>query len=130
MSRAHTDAVLAMLTADTTSRTYDAKVPNDATLPYRVLFTDDGLDVATTLEAVPDVLTVRVTVSSSGLNRISAQIAADKAHATLVGQTPSVTGRKCSPLRHVNSRPITEDRDVNPSVLYSVNEYEFYSVPA
>jgi hypothetical protein len=130
VSKAHTDAVLALLQADTSRRTYDAKVPADATMPYRTLFTDDGLDEATNLEAVPDVLTVLVQVTASGLNRTSTQIAMDKAHAALVGVTPTVAGRKCSPLRQINSRRITEDRDVTPHVLYAVSEYEFYSVPA
>ena len=130
MSKAHTDAVLALLEGAVSLNVHDGKVPVGAALPYVVLFTDDGLDEATNIEAVPDLLTVKVQVTGSGLNRTSVQIATGKAHAALVGVIPTVAGRSCSPLRQVNSRPITEDRDVTPSVLYAVNEYEFHSVPA
>ena len=130
MSRAHTDAVLAMLQSDATLHVHDGKVPDGSPLPYVVLFTDDGLDEATNIEAVPDVLTVRVQITSSGLNRTAAPIIRDKAHATLIGRTPTVSGRNCTPLRQENSRKLEEDRDVNPSVLYGVNEYVFISVPA
>lgn len=129
MSKPHTDAVLALVTA-AAGTTYDAQVPKDRTLPYRVVFTDDGLDTASTLEAVPDLLTVLVRVTAAGLTRASVQITRDLAHAALIGVKPAVSGRSCSPLRQVNARPITEDRDVDPPVLYSVNEYEFFSVPA
>lgn len=130
MSKTHTDATLALLTADTSLHVHDATVPAGSPLPYVVQFTDDGLDVSDTLEGVPTTLTVRVQVTASGLTRSSVQIASGKAHAALIGRVPTVASRSCSVIRQVNSRPITEDRDVTPHLLYAVNEYEFYSVPA
>lgn len=130
MSRLHTDAILALIHAGSTVAIHDGTVPAGAALPYNVLFTDDGLDESDTFDGTPTTLTVHIQVTSSGLTRQSAQVAHDQAHAALIGVIPAVSGRSCSPVRQVNSRPITEDRDVTPHVLYAVNEYAFHSVPA
>jgi hypothetical protein len=130
MSEAHTDAVLALLETAPNLNVHDATVPPGSALPYVVLFTDDGLDEANNLEAQPDTLTVSVTVTASGLNRTAVQRASGKAHDALVGVVPTVSGRSCSVIRHINSRKIDVDKDVTPHLLYAVNEYQFYSVPA
>lgn len=130
MSAAHTTAVYALLDAVSGLNTHDATVAASPALPYVVLFTDDGLHEATSLNEAPDLLTVRVTVTSAGLTRESVQIASGKAHTALAGVTPSVSSRSCSPIRQVNSRPIEVDEDVTPHVLFAVNEYAFFSVPA
>jgi hypothetical protein len=129
VSKEHSDVVVALVTA-AAGTTYDAIVPPDAAYPYRVVFTDDGLDEATSIEGNPDHLTVRFVITASGLSRESVQGCRDQGHDAVAGEVPTVSGRSCSVIRHVNSRPIEMDYDVTPHLLYSVNEYEFFSVPA
>jgi hypothetical protein len=129
-SKTHTDAVLALIDAGSTIVVCDGNVPDGTALPRNVLFTDSGNDEATNLEALPDLLTFRFQVNSSGLTRASVQIAADQARDAVIGVVPAVSGRSCSAIRQVNSRPITQDRDVTPHLMYAVNEYAFYSVAA
>lgn len=130
MSKAHSDAVLALLTGVSGLTVYDGKVPNLPALPYAVLFTDDGLEELDTLEATTGPVTCAFTLTASGLTRTSAQAASGKAHAALNGQQPTVAGRICSPIRQTTSRPITRDDDVDPPLLFAANQYTFFSVVA
>jgi hypothetical protein len=128
--RAHVNAVKALLSAVPNVTVYDAKVPDNATYPYVVVYADGGLASVNNLAAASSWRDWRFQTTSVGTTPDQARLIAEKAQAALLDATPTVTGRSCGRIQHDVSRDIQRDDDVVPPVLYAVDRWRFSSVPA
>lgn len=127
-AKAHADAVKALI--GTTVRLYDGLVPDAPSLPYAVLYIDNGTAVRTTLAAVSDRRDVAFQVTSVGLDPEGARSVAERVRAALLDKRPAVAGRSSSPVVQVDAQPLRLDTDVTPHRLFVVDRYEFFTVPA
>lgn len=128
MIRSHVAAVKALLATVTL---YDGgQVPDNAVLPYAVLYADGG---KASVDNLADLATRRdwsFQTTSVGADPDQARWTAEKVQAALVGATPVVAGRTCGRIRHDVSRDAEPDFDVVPPVVYAVDRFRFLSVPS
>lgn len=130
MIKVHADAILALLDTAEHITVYDAEVPNDPDLPYVVLWTTapqrstNRLSGGTT-GAASNFQTTTVALDTAGL-----RIVQDHVHNALDGIRVEVPGYDTERVRHVNAEPIRPDYDVDPMVLYGVDQWQFVSIPA
>lgn len=135
MIREHYDAVKALLPAGTT--VYMWNVPNTPTYPYVVLWGDLGTESSggpdgEALDDVPDVLTLSVRATYSGLTGDSVLVVARNVRAALNRKAPVVAGWRAGKLRQFALMDAQTDTDVelpgggNP--IYAVDEFALVSV--
>lgn len=109
---------------------YDGTVPPGATVPYVVLFPDQGQASSTRFDQVSDQRVFRVQTTSVASTVEQARWAAEKVHGALLDAVLTISGRATWPVRHETSRPIERDDDVTPPLMYAVDVWRLQSVPA
>jgi hypothetical protein len=130
MIRAHVTAVVGLLDAVANLTVYDGEVPNTPTLPYVVVFSDQGPATRTGFEAVSDRRDFTFQTSAVGSTPEQARWAAEKTSAALLDVTPTVASRTCWPITHLGSQPTRPDLDVDPPVYLAVDQWRLPSIPA
>lgn len=127
-SRLHSDAFLAAVSA-IWPRVGDASAPADVTLPYAVVYPlDAAFDGSMSdLDADADPITQ---ITYVGATREQAQWLRDKVRTDLLGQFLVVSGRRVGPVRIQAERPVLQDRDVTPHLMYAIDRYRAWSTPA
>lgn len=128
MSREHANAVLTIAQAIPNVTVYDTQAPAKPALPYAVLRFDSGVRSRTSLLASSTRVTTTVTCTSVGVDRGQSQGVAERVADGVVDQRPTVAGRTCSPIEHVDSRPSQMDSQVSPPLFYAVDVFRFVSV--
>lgn len=128
MSREHANAVLALAQAVPNINVYDTQAPAKPSLPYAVLRFDSGVRDRTAITAASNMVTTTVTCTAVGVDRGQSQGVAERVADALIDQRPTVSGRTCSPVEHLDSRPSQMDSAVNPPLFYAVDVFRFISV--
>lgn len=131
MIRAHYSAFKALLTAAPNGLVVnDAQSPNLSTGLYVTLYPDTGDRVAVDLaDANPNKRwTIRTTVTGDTLDQVN--LGMEKVEARLEGVRPVVTGRACTRIKKLLTRPAERDDDVSPARFYAVADWRWYSNPA
>lgn len=136
MSATEDTAVLARLRADAwlTAATFDDEVtPEERPQRYALVTSNAGVQTAQRLTQAVKATTARreitYTIRSVGTTRAQAIAVADRVAAQLLGFIPTVSGRRCWPIRHAISRPAQKDTDPNPPLWYCVDEFDLTSDP-
>ena len=129
MIRTHVAAVKAALQAAGLTA-HDGEVPAGASLPYVVLYADQGQASSTRFDAASDRRAFRVQTTSVGGTVEQARWAAEKVQAALLDARLTIPGRATWPLRQETSRPIARDDDVTPPLFYAVDVWRLDSLPA
>lgn len=127
MIRAHTAAVLSLIDNVTV---FLSRAPGGTTPPYVVLHPDQGNASATSLGGDSDWRPWRFQTTCVGSTPEQTQWAAERVEGNLLDVTPTVTGRKCSPIRKETSIPIDRDEDVQPPVFIARDTWVHSSIPA
>ena len=135
----HTDAVLALLTADVGPPPLvvcNGIVPGDVTPPYVLVYfalrTPAGTEVPdmVSLEATSDVIVTSAYTHSVGYDTPDAALAvAGRVRACLLGVIPVVQGRVCYPILHAAGPPTSRDEKTQRAVFDQIDMYEFTSQP-
>lgn len=73
---------------------------------------------------------VRVTVHAVGTDARSTRAVASRAETQLLNWTPAVAGRKCTPLRQIDSTELPPNESMGVPVAQQTDVYEFLSQPA
>jgi hypothetical protein len=126
--RAHYDAFKALLTAAPNPLTvYDAESVNLAEGLYVTLYPDTGgreaIDLA---DANPmQTWTIRTTVTGDTLEQVN--LGMEKVAGRLEGVRPVITGRNCSRIKKLLTRPVERDDDVSPARFYAVADWRWHS---
>lgn len=137
MIQAHADAILALLRAAPGSPAlvvHDGIVPAGQTTPPYVLVylhagypPDSGVRSLTMATAE---LALTITLHCVGGNAVAARAVANRARTALLDVVPTVTGRVCWPVRHLESQPPRRDESTGTAVMDQVDVYQLRSVPA
>ncbi len=136
--QAHADAVLALLDADNAPPplvVYDGFVPVGATPPYVVVYfslvsPEPSQDLQTsTLAGASTRVDFFAYCHSVGANNIAARAVSARVRAALLDVTPTVTGRACFPIRHVDNQPAQRDETTGVLVVDMVDVYRLSSIP-
>ncbi len=107
------------------------KAPTDTAPPYVVLYPDAGDVSAARLCGDRDRIVVHLMLHAIGTGPEQASWAADQARTVLLGQPPTVAGRRVYRLTQVlGSAPLTRDDDINPALYLQPAEYRLLSDPA
>lgn len=128
MSREHANAVLALAQAVPNLNVYDTQAPAKPALPYAVLRFDSGVRGRTNILPTSTAVTMTVTCTAVGVDRGQSQGVAERVADAIVDVRPTVTGRTCSPIEHVDSRPSQMDSAVAPPLFYAVDVFRFLTV--
>jgi hypothetical protein len=127
-AQTHADAVRALI--GVAVRLYEGGAPDDAALPYAVLYMGTGPASRSRLVTVSDRREQSFQVTSVGLDGAGARSVAERVRTAVLDKRPAVTGRKASPVWQDFAEPLRVDRDVTPHRLYVVDGYSFTTIPA
>lgn len=139
---AHAQAVLNLLDADNTSPAlvvYDGVVPDGIdprTSPYVLVYfatsTPNAGDAPdkVDLTANSNVVQVDAYCHSVGGSGAAARIVATRVRTALLNVRPTIAGRVCFPIRHVDNQPPQRDEGTGSLVVDQVDVYRLLSVPA
>ena len=130
MIEAHVSAVRNLVDAVPNVTIYDGTVPNDPAYPYVVLYADQGAAFANAYTEVSTFRTFRVQTTTVAANQPQARALAERVESALLDVRPTVTGRKCAPIRTETAQPVRRADDVDPVVFYAVDIWALSSVPA
>lgn len=132
MIRAHINAVMALIQADTSIRVYNAIVPGTPALPYAVLFAGPPGAIPTALDGLSTWRQFRFHINCVGGDAQQVFALVERIETRLLDVTPTVAGRSTGPITKTleTPQPVQRDDDVSPAVLYSTDIWEFSSVPA
>ena len=138
----HAQAVLNLLDADNVPLAlvvYDGVVPpgvDPKTSPYVLVYFATVTPGATDapdkvgLTGNSDVVQVDAYCHSVGGSGAAARIVATRVRAALLNVRPTITGRVCFPIRHVDNQPPRRDEDTGSLVVDAVDVYRLTTVPA
>lgn len=131
MTLAHFQAVASLLDSALSCRVYVEGVPENAPLPYVVLWSRGGTvkpgDVTGSPDGWRDVEVQTTAVAAGARAAIRLQ---DLIFDALLGVSPTVDGWTCGPLRHVVGGTVDENERV-PRVTWSpFDVWRFKTVPA
>ncbi len=129
MIRAHVDAVLSLLSTQPGVRAYDGEAPAGAVLPYAVVYADSGAADATSLGHASTWRTFRVWTVCVGSTQLQVRALEERVETALLDVTPTVTGRRVTPIRKGATQPVRRDDDVDPAVFEAADIWGFSSVP-
>lgn len=131
MITAHLDAVRSLISSVPNVRLYrPADVPNSPSYPYIVLRAGRGVPTIIDMSDTSTFSTFRFRLTYVAIDERQVEALTERIDAALLDVTPVVTGRTTGQLAKPISRPVEDDTDVDPVVLYAVDEWEFSSVPA
>lgn len=135
----HTDAVLALLTADAGPpplKVCNGIVPSTVTPPYVLVYfalrTPAGTEVPdmVSLESTSDVLVTSAYTHSVGYDTPDAALAvAGRVRACLLGVIPVISGRVCFPIVHADGPPTSRDEKTQRALFDQIDLYQFTSLP-
>ena len=132
--QAHADAILALLDADNTAPAlvvYDGRVPDLTEPPYVVVyFADNDTPASSPLTGEYRRYAMWAYCHCAGGNQIAARAVAQRVRAALLDVTPTVTGRKCWPIRREEGQLVDRDESTGLLVMDGVSVYRLESVPA
>lgn len=127
-SRAETNALLAALRA-VHSRIGDAVAPDDATLPYAVLYpSGSGSLSGSVADPYSDGVTTHQ-LTCVGLTRDSAQALADRLRPVVMGPL-TISGRKLLHRSVESSQPARRDDSSKPPLFYAVDTFALTTTPS
>jgi hypothetical protein len=130
----HAQAGLALLAANATLTVYDGQVPNGATAPYVLVYTqvewqsgDDAM--ANTLDHLS--LTCRTTwmCHCVGSTAAAARAVAMQVREAILDARPTITGREAGFISQVDSQPPRRDETLGPLVMDQVDTYQLLTAP-
>lgn len=126
LSREHTDAVIARLTAATGKNIGDGEAPPTVTLPYSVVFPlpDTGIDGS--LADWGEIVFLSYQVTSVAGTREQAEWMRDQCHAALAGQQLTVTDRETI-VSGWSFGPLERDEETEPRLFYAIATYTLRS---
>jgi hypothetical protein len=127
--RVHTDGIIAALVAAGLT-VGDAEKPEDAEVPYAVVYPIPGGRTTGTLAAKDDDVVLVYQVTCVGESRKQAEWAADKARALLTPGSVSVTGRKVLTVYLDFNGGVERDDDVAPALFYCAPRFRITTTPA
>ena len=131
MPRAHTDALLARLRADTgLSGVVFEGVVTDRPARYCTVFADQGRHESERLDERQIQSAYRYVIHSIGSTPEQARWVGERVFAQLFDWRPVIPGRTCWRARHVGGQAMQIDRDVSPPLWFVVDEFELRSTPA
>lgn len=132
MIRAHVNAVVNLLAADTSIRIYRAVVPTSPTLPYTVMFAGSPGAMSSDYGFASTWREFRFHLNTVGSTDEQVFALAERIEARLLDAHPTVTGRSTGPVTKTleTPQPLQRDDDVSPPVLFSTEVWQFSSVPA
>jgi hypothetical protein len=132
----HAQAYLTLLAAATPAlAVYDGAVPSSPSTPappyvvcYFTVTTPDD-PAGTDLEEVPTWVDATAWIHSVGANGSAARFVAGRVRAVLLGAAPTVAGRDCGRIRHVDGQPPQRDESTGRLVFDQTDIYQFRSLP-
>ncbi len=134
--QAHADAVLALLAATPGSPplvVLDGYVPTNTLPPYSVVYfafeSLDADDLTSNLDWQSLRLNCSIYVHSVGGNGKAARAVAARVRTALLDVTPTVTGRSCFPIRHIDNTVADRDESTGVLIVDIVDVYRLSSVP-
>lgn len=132
MIRAHINAVMTLLAADTSIRVYRAIVPGSPVLPYAVLFAGAPGAAPGDYGFASTWREFRFHINTVGSTDEQVFALAERIEARLLDVRPTVAGRTTGPVTKTleTPQPLQRDDDVSPPVLYATEVWEYSSVPA
>lgn len=132
----HAAAFLALLDADNVSPALvvlDGHVPQGTVAPYvLVYFADDDPDEAESrpLTGASQRHVTRAYCHSVGGNQAAARAVAGRVRTALLDVVPTVSGRRCQPIRREDGQPTRRDESTGSLVQNKIDVYRLESVPA
>lgn len=137
--QAHSRAMLALLDADNTAPALvvcNGFVPAATVPPYVLVYfalrTPAGFEVPdlVSLERTSDVLVTSAYCHSVGYDVPDAALAvAGRVRTQLLGVTPTIAGRVCTPIVHTDGPPTVRDEKTQRAVFDQIDLYQFTSLP-
>lgn len=130
----HAQAVLALLDADNTAPAlvvYDGSVPdgiNPGPNPYVVCYFDPG-HPDLTFNGLSYRFELRIICHSVAGGAQSARIVADRVAVALLDVAPTVSGRKCWPIRWESGAPPVRNERTGDLIMNEVDVFVLTSVP-
>lgn len=130
MIRAHKNAVLARLREDAilADSTFGGEV---TTRParYCTVYVDSGFRQVERFTGGSGVADFSFTIHSVGSTQEQAQLVAERVFAQLLDWTPTIAGRNSRRMRHVASRPVAYDTDIDPPLYFAVDVFDLTTAP-
>jgi hypothetical protein len=133
MIQLHANAFLALLQPGGGPPVHDGKVPQGAVTPYLLVYFDDGDPEeadSRPLKGASERHVTRCIVHGVGVTGSSARAMQQFARTQLLDIVPTVTGRRCLPIRREDGQPTIRDETTGASFFDSVSTYRLESVPA
>jgi hypothetical protein len=134
--QAHADALLGLLAAAPGSPALvvlDGVVPAGQTAPYVVVYLHlqtPELPESRSVQGLSERVVMTATLHCVGGNAIAARAVSQRARGALLDVVPTVAGRTCWPIRHIDSPPPQRDESTGALVFDQVDLYRLESVPA
>lgn len=136
MIQSHANAVLALLAAAAGTpalKVYDGAVPAGTVPPYVLVYFADydpeGAD-SRPLTGASQRFVLRAYCHCVGGNQTAARAVAQRVRAALLDVIPSVSGRRCLPIRREDGQPTQRDESTGTLVQDKVDVYRLESVPS
>lgn len=131
MIRAHKNAVLARLREDAilADSTFEGEV-SARPARYCTVYVDSGFRQVERFTGGSGVADFSFTIHSVGSTQEQAQLVAERVFAQLLDWTPTIAGRNSRRMRHVASRPVAYDTDIDPPLYFAVDVFDLTTAPA
>jgi hypothetical protein len=135
----HAAAMLDPVRADVASppmRVYDGRADDFTNPPYALVYlairTPSGREMPehVSLENVSDVIVVTGYWHSVGQDADAARSVAGRVRSALLGKTPVIQGRECTPIECIDGQPVMIDETTGVNLADQVDVYTFVSIPA
>lgn len=108
----------------------DGKVPNSPTLPYVVIYGNQGMPENASMADVSEWQHFTAQTTCVATSQLSARALADRVQTALLDVRPTVAGRSSGQISKVSSQPVRVDNDVTPPLFYAVDVWSFTTVPS
>lgn len=130
MVKAHADAIKALMDSIPHITWHDGAVPDNPALPYVVLWTSAPRRFSDSLKGdqrngLTYFHTTTVALDPDGIRIVQGHV-----HDALTDARLDIPGYKPQRIQNTHTQPITPDRDVTPAVLFSVDQWQFITIPA
>lgn len=131
----HADAILGLLRDDSTFATYPAAggstqmVPDGTAPPYRVCWVHMRRQSGDNMAATSARMVCEAIVHNVGADDIAARAVAANTAALLIDVVATIAGRRCWPIRQVDSSPPGADNSTGVQVVTQIDVYRLESLP-